>query len=220
MIKYNGEESMQSISEISKRSTSDGHPVDFKEPVMEEDESAISDSKDFGDIHRDNSIITDDVASKTVLDSKASFVENQIARHNQQQIVSFLAKDSTLQPDIGSCQLYTLQKFIRTNQDYISLNLMIQTEYCSGQTLKDYIKNRKGKIDREMNFKIFSQMLEGVITIHEANMIHRDLKPENIFLDENLNVKIGDFGLARAFESMLMQGSQATNSQDQLQSTL
>jgi translation initiation factor 2-alpha kinase 4 len=43
-----------------------------------------------------------------------------------------------------------------------------------------------------------------VITIHEANMIHRDLKPENVFLDENQNVKIGDFGLARAFEAILL----------------
>ena len=42
-------------------------------------------------------------------------------------------------------------------------------------------------------------MINGVITIHHANMIHRDLKPENIFMDENKNIKIGDFGLARAF---------------------
>jgi len=52
-------------------------------------------------------------------------------------------------------------------------------------------------IDRKMNFQIFSQLVEGVITIHKANIIHRDLKPENIFLDKNDNVKIGDFGLAR-----------------------
>jgi serine/threonine protein kinase len=45
-------------------------------------------------------------------------------------------------------------------------------------------------------------------------MIHRDLKPENIFLDENSNVKIGDFGLARAFESLLLQGSQGNMNSD------
>lgn len=54
------------------------------------------------------------------------------------------------------------------------------------------------EISEKENFKIFSQIINGVITIHEANIIHRDLKPENIFLDEKNQVKIGDFGLARA----------------------
>ena len=48
-------------------------------------------------------------------------------------------------------------------------------------------------------------MIEGVLTIHSANIIHRDLKPDNIFMDENQTIKIGDFGLARAFESMIIQ---------------
>lgn len=60
-------------------------------------------------------------------------------------------------------------------------------------------------ISRENNLKIFSQMIEGVLTIHSANIIHRDLKPDNIFMDENQTIKIGDFGLARAFESMIIQ---------------
>ena len=62
-------------------------------------------------------------------------------------------------------------------------------------------------ISRENNLKIFSQMIEGVLTIHSANIIHRDLKPDNIFMDENQTIKIGDFGLARAFESMIIQKS-------------
>lgn len=57
---------------------------------------------------------------------------------------------------------------------------------------------------REDNYKIFFQIINGVITIHDANIIHRDLKPENIFLDENTIVKIGDFGLARAFDEAFM----------------
>lgn len=41
------------------------------------------------------------------------------------------------------------------------------------------------------------QILEGVAHIHSRGVVHRDLKPENILLDDNLNVKITDFGFAR-----------------------
>lgn len=41
------------------------------------------------------------------------------------------------------------------------------------------------------------QVFEGVAHIHSKNIVHRDLKPENILLDDNLNVKITDFGFAK-----------------------
>lgn len=41
------------------------------------------------------------------------------------------------------------------------------------------------------------QILEGVAHIHSRGVVHRDLKPENILLDDNLNVKITDFGFAK-----------------------
>lgn len=34
---------------------------------------------------------------------------------------------------------------------------------------------------------------------HKLNIAHRDIKPENLFLDDNLNLKVGDFGLSNIF---------------------
>lgn len=42
---------------------------------------------------------------------------------------------------------------------------------------------------------IFRQIVQVLAHIHEMIIIHRDLSRSNIFLDEDGNVKVGDFGL-------------------------
>ena len=44
------------------------------------------------------------------------------------------------------------------------------------------------------------QILRGLKYIHSANVVHRDLKPSNLLLNGNCDLKICDFGLARALE--------------------
>lgn len=44
---------------------------------------------------------------------------------------------------------------------------------------------------------IMRQVFEGIQHVHNQRIVHRDLKPENILFDDNLNVKITDFGFAR-----------------------
>ena len=58
----------------------------------------------------------------------------------------------------------------------------------------DYVVAAKGLPDKYAR-QLFSQILDGVEYIHGKGMAHRDLKLENIFLDSNVGVKIGDFGL-------------------------
>ena len=74
--------------------------------------------------------------------------------------------------------------------------MFIQMELCEKSTLRDAIDS--GLInDTHRKRRLFREIVEGLVHIHEQGMIHRDLKPGNIFLDVNDHVKIGDFGLAK-----------------------
>lgn len=73
--------------------------------------------------------------------------------------------------------------------------LYIQMEYCERHTLRDLI--RKGLDETpDDGWRLFRQMLEGLVHIHKHGIIHRDLKPDNVFIDSSGNPRIGDFGLA------------------------
>ncbi|KAJ3328160.1 MAPK protein hog1 [Blyttiomyces sp. JEL0837] len=47
------------------------------------------------------------------------------------------------------------------------------------------------------------QILRGLKFVHSAGVVHRDLKPSNILVNENCDLKICDFGLARVTESQM-----------------
>ena len=47
--------------------------------------------------------------------------------------------------------------------------------------------------------KFMAQLVEGIRYCHSHRVLHRDLKPQNLLIDKEGNLKLADFGLARAF---------------------
>lgn len=74
-------------------------------------------------------------------------------------------------------------------------DIFMVMEYVSGGELFDHIV-KNGKLNENEARKFFQQIISGVAYCHRHMIVHRDLKPENLLLDENMNVKIADFGLS------------------------
>ena len=72
--------------------------------------------------------------------------------------------------------------------------IIMVLEYAGGE-LFDYIVAH-GKMQEDEARRFFQQMLCAVEYCHRHKIVHRDLKPENLLLDDNLDVKIADFGLS------------------------
>lgn len=79
-----------------------------------------------------------------------------------------------------------------------SRQLFLIMEYAPGGELFDYIVKKKRIQDKEA-CRFFRQILAGITYLHRNKVCHRDLKPENLLLDENMNIKIVDFGLSNTY---------------------
>lgn len=74
-------------------------------------------------------------------------------------------------------------------------DIFMVMEYVSGGELFDHIV-KNGKLNENEARKFFQQIISGVAYCHRHMIVHRDLKPENLLLDDNMNVKVADFGLS------------------------
>jgi len=75
----------------------------------------------------------------------------------------------------------------------------ITMEFVPGEDLKRLIR-KSGQLGAGRAVSIAKQVCEGLAEAHRLGVIHRDLKPQNIMVDEEGNVRIMDFGIARSLK--------------------
>lgn len=71
----------------------------------------------------------------------------------------------------------------------------ILLELCPNQSLNELLKRRKRLHEIEVRYYT-NQIIQGLEYLHKNRVIHRDLKLGNLFINEGMDIKLGDFGLA------------------------
>ncbi|XP_039265397.1 serine/threonine kinase-like domain-containing protein STKLD1 [Styela clava] len=89
--------------------------------------------------------------------------------------------------------------FVTWDKEESAMFVCIVMNFYEMGDLAKVIKTKRQKQEpiEEMIIKKWTgQMIEGLVFVHNKQVIHRDLKPSNIFMTKQLNITIGDFGVA------------------------
>uniref|UniRef100_A0A8C0YFF3 Serine/threonine-protein kinase PLK n=1 Tax=Cyprinus carpio carpio TaxID=630221 RepID=A0A8C0YFF3_CYPCA len=78
-------------------------------------------------------------------------------------------------------------------------NIYILLEYCSRRSLAHILKARKVLTEPEVRYYL-KQTVSALKYLHDLEILHRDLKLGNLFVNDSMELKVGDFGLAAKLE--------------------
>jgi eukaryotic-like serine/threonine-protein kinase len=133
-----------------------------------------------------DSVLSREVALK-VLDERHAEIEEFVERFRREA----QAAASLSHPNIVAVYDYGEDE---RGAPYIAM------EHVAGGTLKERIRE-KGKLPPRVAAGVALQITSALEAAHESGIVHRDVKPENVLVTEDGNVKVADFGIARAAEA-------------------
>jgi len=146
-------------------------------------------------------------------------IEREIARGGMAEV--YLATDESLNRQVALKALFPefarepsfVERFRREAQAAANLNhpnivaiydwgqeggtYFIVMEYVEGRSLRDLIRN-EGPIDAGRAADITAEIASALAFAHRSGVVHRDVKPGNVLITPQGNVKVTDFGIARA----------------------
>ncbi len=125
---------------------------------------------------------------------------NQELKPEQRRVrLERFLREAELTSSINHANIVRVIEFGLAQEEQIPFLVM---EYMNGTNLDALISNRK-----EFNYYEKAEIIRSVClalgAIHSKGICHRDIKPANILVDELMNVKVTDFGIAKVPDSML-----------------
>ncbi|XP_077060127.1 cyclin-dependent kinase 18 isoform X1 [Siphateles boraxobius] len=133
----------------------------------------------------------------TVFKGRSKLTENLVALkeirlEHEEGAPCTAIREVSLLKNLKHANIVTLHDIIHTDRC-----LTLVFEYLDSD-LKQYLDNC-GNLMSMHNVKIFMfQLLRGLSYCHHRKILHRDLKPQNLLINEKGELKLADFGLARA----------------------
>jgi len=149
-------------------------------------------------------------------------IERRVGRGGMADV--FLARDTLLDRDVAVKVLFPefavdpkfVERFRREAQSAANLShpnivnvydwgkyegtYFIAMEYVQGRTLADICRNGR-QLTATQAAEIASEVAAALGFAHDAGLAHRDIKPANILISTAGNVKVADFGIARAMNA-------------------
>lgn len=160
-------------------------------------------SGSFGAVYRvskENNVYAAKVLSETYILDEFKNEQNRITR------------EIDVLKNVKGENLIKYQEDFYFENEFGIMEYVIVMEYFPGKTLRSFLRN---DVELETLIRIFVSVLYGVRDLHNTiieneGIIHRDLKPDNIMIDDNLDVKIIDYGLSKIidFSSITSTGTQ------------
>ena len=121
---------------------------------------------------------------------------NQIASFKNEVKVLFNVQHPSVVSGIDCCDDALL---LKEDGQEIPIAFIVMERFLNG-SLQDFLGYKPLGSRPDICRFYFKRILDTVRYLHKEKIAHRDLKPDNILLDNNLNVKIADFGLAGHYD--------------------
>ena len=135
-----------------------------------------------------------EVAIKLIKDDPKDIISNR----NLLREISLLSQFSQIQDNIFTTKLLDIQIAGQSQKTVEgSMGVYLVMEYTDNDIQKLMQDSENYAITEDHLIVIIYNVLTAIHFVHSTGAMHRDIKPSNILLDEDCQVKICDFGLAR-----------------------